>query len=186
MNKKKKSKTKIQILTFGCDASAMNAFGKSTWQTRALSEWWRTKTSQTWPWLHQSNFLFLYFFISSMITSTNCEPGQFLLSANPHDTTVCQMCAEGKSTGGLPGSETCRFILVVKKNTTGATGDWPEFLFEKLGFNQPLKTFKPPSKQIMSHGTVTTNQEQPVQKQPVQKQLLPVPLDGLEQPTANP
>jgi len=58
----------------------------------------------------------------------------------------------------------------VKKNTTGATGDWPEFLFEKLGFNQPLKTFKPPSKQIMSHGTVTTNQEQPVQKQPVQKQ----------------
>ena len=57
MNKKKNSKTKIQIVTFGCDAMAMNAFGKSTWQTRALSEWWRTKTSQTWPWLHHVGLL---------------------------------------------------------------------------------------------------------------------------------
>ena len=57
---------------------------------------------------------FLYIFLyPSMITSTNCEPGQFLLRANPHDTTVCQKCAEGKSTGGLSGSETCRFIVVV-------------------------------------------------------------------------
>ena len=48
-----------------------------------------------------------------MITSTNCEPGQFLFSANPHDMKDCQMCEGGKSTGGLSGSETCRFTLVV-------------------------------------------------------------------------
>ena len=48
-----------------------------------------------------------------MITSTNCEPGQFLFSANPHNMKKCEICAEGKSTGGLPGAETCRFIFCI-------------------------------------------------------------------------